>query len=101
LEPENSNYIFHGVGTSLTDGSFGKYGGVVYAYNQTHTLLWIPSYSSQSHNIASTGGSSVSTDSSQQGYMVYVGDVWINNENQKVVSSRAKICTNTIKLSGM
>jgi uncharacterized lipoprotein YddW (UPF0748 family) len=75
--------VFHGVGTSLTDGSFGDYGGIVYAYNQTYTLLWIPS------------------DSSQQGHMAYVGGVWISNKEQNVASSRAKISIKILNLSSM
>jgi uncharacterized lipoprotein YddW (UPF0748 family) len=99
-EPENNNYVFHGVGTALTDGSYGDYGGVVYSYNQTHTLLWIPSVDFQQKNMTDMGNSPSLPDT-QQGYLAYVGGVWITNKEQNVASSSAKISIKIINLFGM
>jgi hypothetical protein len=102
LEPENNNYIFHGVGTALTEGSFGNYGGVVYAYNETHTFLWLPSnYSQQRYMVkGNADGPWVSSNISNRGYMTYVGGVWIRTGYPEIVSSRANIFNKIINLSG-
>jgi hypothetical protein len=101
MEPENSHYVFHGVGTSLTEGSFGNYGGVVYSYNQTHTLLWIPSNFSQQRYIVNATGSIVPSNLWNRGYLAYVGGVWITQGEPEIVSSRADISNRIINLSGM
>jgi hypothetical protein len=73
------------VGTALTEGYFGHYGGVVYAYNQTHTLLWIPSKNAVPL---------------YQGYMAYVGGVWTRSGDTEIMSSRAKVINKIINLAG-
>ncbi|XP_062590558.1 uncharacterized protein LOC134252138, partial [Saccostrea cucullata] len=51
----NAGFVFHGSGTSLTDGSLTNYGGVIYAYDESEVLLWRPS------------------DDNTNGYILYMG----------------------------
>lgn len=55
-EGNNNGFIYHGAGTSLTDGSLTNYGGVIFGYNESEVLLWRPADSNTNGYIWYRGG---------------------------------------------
>jgi hypothetical protein len=56
----NGGYLFPATGSAMSDGSFGRYGGIVYGYKKNRVFLWRPA------------------DTQSNGHMIYVGGVWGN-----------------------
>ena len=50
----NQGYVFEGTSAQQADASGGRYGGILYAYSDTHVRLWAPNYADLTTALAST-----------------------------------------------
>ena len=69
--------MFYGGGSANLGNSGDHYGGVLFAYNQSETLLWTPSASSSA------------------GFLIYVGGLW-GADRDKIESNNVLIKTTVI-----
>lgn len=52
----NDSYMFPAVGSAMSDGSFGSFGGIVYSFTKNKVLLWRPANNQASGHVIYVGG---------------------------------------------
>ena len=47
----NAGFVFLATGSQQGDASGGKYGGIIYSYNNKYVRLWAPNYAGMTHHL--------------------------------------------------